>query len=272
MTYAVWDVIIFILNSLIFILIGLQLRSIMQGISDYSGSALVLYGIVISFVVIAVRFIWVVPAVLLPRWLSKRIRENEPFDPRNMVVFGWAGMRGVVSMAAALALPLTLKDGAAFPHRNLIIYLSFCVILSTLVLLGFTLPWIIRILKLEPHSIVAEEYDVRTQVVTAAISHIEENLSLVQDELLHNIKSKYEVKYNRLQKTGLPANYFGKGQKLPGNIFNQFSKMQIDLIGVERKTLQQLHRYGKASEEILRKIERELDLEETRLQMEMYNS
>jgi CPA1 family monovalent cation:H+ antiporter len=181
-------------------------------------------------------------------------------------------MRGVVSMAAALALPLALQDGSAFPHRNLIIYLSFCVILSTLVLLGSTLPWVIRKLKIQPYSIVAEEYDVRTKVVSAAINYIEDNLSLIPDELLNNIKSKYEVKYNRLQKTDLPANYFGKGQKLPGTIFNEFSKMQIDLLNVERKLLLQLHRKGNASEEIVRKMERELDLEETRLQMEMYST
>lgn len=188
----------------------------MLGIHDYSVSSLIIYGLIISFMVIGVRFIWVVPAVLLPRWLSKRVRETEPYDPRNMVVFRWAGMRGVVSMAAALALPLTLKDGSAFPHRNLIIYLSFCVILSTLVLLGSTLSWIIRKMKLQPYSIVADEYEVRTKVVTAAISYIEDNLSFRPDELLNNIKSKYEVKYNRLQKTDLPANYFGKGQTLPG--------------------------------------------------------
>lgn len=169
-------------------------------------------------------------------------------------------------MAAALAL------GSTIPHRNLIIYLTFCVILFTLVLLGFTLPWIVRILGVKPHSIVAEEYTVRTNVVTAAITHIEENLSLVQDELLHNIKSKYEVKYNRLQKTDLPSNYFGKGQTLAGNIFNEFTQLQIDLIGVERKTIQRIHRKGEASEEILRKIEHELDLEETRLKLEMYSS
>lgn len=86
---------------------------------------------------------------------------------------------------------------------------------------------------------------------------------------MHNIKSKYEVKYNRLQKTDLPANYFGKGQTLEGNIFNEFTKLHIELITVERKTLDGLHRSGKASEEILRKIECELDLEETRLQLEM---
>jgi monovalent cation/hydrogen antiporter len=273
MGYAVWDVIMFILNSLVFILIGLQLRSIIEGMVHYSAYELILYALVISFVVIAIRFVWVVPAALIPRWLSKRIRETEPFDPRNMVVFGWAGMRGVVSMAAALAIPLTLPNGEAFPHRNLIIYLSFCVILATLVLLGFSLPWAIRrLLKIEPHSMVAEEYLVRNQVVSAAINHIEENLGTASGELLHNIKSKYEVKYNRLQRTELPANYFGGGKTLPGNIFNEFSKMQMDLIHIERKEIEALHRKGKANEEILRKIERELDLEETRLQMEMYEA
>jgi Na+/H+ antiporter len=270
MAYAVWDVITFILNSLIFILIGLQLRGVMAGITDYSASELITYGLVLSFVVIAVRFIWVVPAAMLPRWLSRRIRETEPFDPRNMVVFGWAGMRGVVSMAAALSIPLTLHNGAPFTHRNLIIYLSFCVILSTLVLLGLTLPWVIKKLKLKPHSVEAEEYTVRSKIVSAAITHIEENLATSPGELLHNIKSKYEVKYNRLQRTELPANYFGNGNTLPGNIFNEYSKMQMALIAIERKEIQQLHLHGDASEEILRKIERELDLEETRLQMEMY--
>ncbi|MFT3911679.1 MAG: Na+/H+ antiporter [Ferruginibacter sp.] len=271
MAYSVWEVVIYILNNLIFILIGLQLRNVINGISNYSTGELVLYGTVISIVVIIVRFIWIVPAALLPRYLSKRIRETEQFDPRNMVVFGWAGMRGVVSMAAALALPLTMADGSLFPHRNLVIYLSFCVILSTLVLFGLTLPWIIRKLKIPKHSIEMEEYEVRTKVVSDTITHIEENLSMVKDELLHNIKSKYEVKYNRLQKTDLPANYFGKGQTLQGNIFNEFTQLQLDLIGVERKTIKDMHRFGKASEEILRKMERELDLEETRLQLEMYN-
>jgi CPA1 family monovalent cation:H+ antiporter len=270
MTYAVWETVIYILNGLIFILIGLQLRTVMQGITSYSKSELLLYGMVVSFVVIIVRFIWVVPAAMLPRILSKRIRTKEAFDPRNMVVFGWAGMRGVVSMAAALALPLALPDGTAFPNRNLIIYLTFCVILSTLVLLGLTLPWIIKKMKLPKHSIAAEEYEVRNTVVSYTIAHIEENLSLLKDELLNNIKTKYEVKYNRLQRTDLPAGYFGQDEGHMENLFNDFTKMQLDLIGVERKIVEELHKKGKASEEILRKIERELDLEETRLQMEMY--
>lgn len=267
---TVWEVVTYILNGLIFVLIGLQLRQVIAGIGEYPLASLALWGIIISFIVIIVRFLWVVPAAMLPRFLSEKIRKDV-IDPRNLVIFGWAGMRGVVSMAAALALPLTLSDGSPFPQRNLIIYLTFCVILSTLVILGLTLPWLIRKLKVEPYSIYAEEYEVRNLVVSQTITHIEENLSLLQDDLLQNIKSKYEVKYNRLQKTDLPANYFGKGEILPGNIFNEFTRLQIDLINIERGKIEQLHRNGTANEEVLRKIEKELDLEETRLTMDMYS-
>lgn len=271
MIYSVWDFVEFILNGLIFILIGLQLRDVMKGISNYSTGELVFYGLLVSAVVIVVRFVFVVPAAMLPRVLSKRIRKTETFDFRNVIIIGWAGMRGVVSMAAALALPLTLPDGSDFPLRNLIIFLTFCVILSTLVLLGLTLPWVIRKLKLEPHSIVAEEYEVRMTVVTTTIQYIEEHLSTVKDELLRDIKNKYEIKYSRLQKTDLPANYFGEDHEADDseNIFNEFSKLQIDVITVERDTLEKLHKQGKATEAVLRKIERELDLEEARLQMEL---
>ncbi|GAA4302854.1 Na+/H+ antiporter [Compostibacter hankyongensis] len=270
MTYSVWEVVIFILNSLIFILIGLQLRGVVRGISAYSPGALARYAIVISAVVILIRFVWIIPAALLPQYFNRRVPEKDKLDARNMVVFGWAGMRGVVSLAAALALPPTLLNGAAFPNRDLVIFLTFCVILSTLVLLGFTLPWVVRRLKIMPYSIAVEEYEIRNFIVSHTITHIEETLSLLPDALLHNIKSKYEVKYNRLQKSDLPANYFGQGKTLEGKIFNEFSKLQIDLINVERENLQKLHRSGQAGEEITRKIERELDLEETRLQMEMY--
>ena len=269
MAYTVWEVVIFILNGLIFILIGLQLKSVMDGIEEYAWGTIILYGFIISILVIAIRFVAIVPN-LLPKSFARIFSRNKTLSGRNMLVFSWAGMRGVVSMAAALALPLTLDDGTPFPHRNLIIYLTFCVIFSTLVLLGFTLPWVIRKLKLEPHSIIAEEYEVRTEVVKRAINHIEENFALAPDELLNNIKSKYEVKFNRLQKTDLPANYFGGGKVLPGSIFNEYTQMQINVIGAERASLDHMHRSGKASEEIIRKIERELDLEETRLNLEMY--
>jgi len=267
MAYSVWEVVIFILNSLIFILLGLQLRGVIRGIGDYPVGALALYGVVISLVVIAVRFVWILPRVAVPYLRRQMIKDK--VDPRNVIVFSWAGMRGVVSMAAALALPLTISGNTPFPHRNLVIFLTFCVIVSTLVLLGLTLPWIIKKLKLPKHSLAAEEYEVRNYVATETITHIEENLSLIQDTLLNNIKSKYEVKYNRLQKTDLPANYFANGKTLGGNVFNEYTQLQIEMIGVERKTVEQLRREGKASDEIVRKIEKELDLEETRLKLEI---
>ena len=270
MAYAVWDVVTFILNGLIFILIGLQLRNVRAGIQDYSRGELIWYGLIISLVVILVRFIWIIPSSIFP-FMMKRINKKVNFSKRNLVVFAWAGMRGVVSMAAALALPIMLPNGTAFPHRNLIIYITFFVILTTLVVLGFTLPWIIKKLKIEPYSIAAEEYEVRTRVVSNAIAHIEENLSLLNGELLNNIKTKYEIKFDRLQKTDLPAGYFGEEKPNVANIFNEYSKLQVDLIAVERKSLQLMHRTGEANEEIIRKIERELDLEETRLKLEMYN-
>lgn len=270
MTNTIWNVLTNILNGLIFILIGLQLRSIISGIGHYSGMSLFIWGGTVSLVVILVRFLWVLPATLLPRFISKKIRLNEEFDYRNMLVFGWAGMRGVVSMAAALALPLTVNDNEEFPLRNLIIYLVFCVILSTLVIQGLTLPWVIKKLKIQPYSILAEEYEIRNVIVSETIAHIEDNFSLLNDDLLHNIKSKYEVKFNRLQRTELPANFFGGGKVMGGEIFNDFTRIQIDLLNVERAKLELMHKKGSVNEEIFRKIEKELDLEETRLWMEMH--
>jgi Na+/H+ antiporter len=271
MSVNLWSIVTSILNGLIFILIGLQLRHVISGISNYSGTSLFVWGGTVSLVVILVRFLWVVPATLLPRFLSKKIRQKEEFDYRNMIIFGWSGMRGVVSMAAALALPLMLNEKEEFPFRNLIIYLVFCVILSTLVIQGLTLPWLIKKLKLQPYSILAEEYEIRNVIVSETIAHIEDNFSLLNDDLLHNIKSKYEVKFNRLQKTELPANFFGKGKVIGGEIFNEFTKLQIDLLNVERAKLETMHKAGSVNEEVFRKIEKELDLEETRLWMEMYD-
>ncbi len=268
--YAVWDVIVFILNGLIFILIGLQLKSIMEGMASYSTGQLIFYGILVSVVVIMARFLYVIPTALLPRYLSKKIRK-EPFDKRYMFIIGWTGMRGVISLAAALSLPMLLPDGSAFPARNLIIYLTFCVILSTLLFLGLPLPWIIRKLKIQSRSLVAEEYEVRTAILNATIDHLDQNIEKVQDEFREKIRRKYDYKLKRIQKTDLPPGYFGnvKPTVTPENIFNEYSQLEVNVIGIERRLLLEMYRKGKVSEEIVRKIERELDLEESRLAMVM---
>lgn len=142
---AVWEWIEFLLNSLIFILIGFQLRTILKGISDtHPPEQLFAYAVGISGVVIVVRLLWMYPGAYLPRLLFRHIREGEPRpSPRAVFVVGWTGMRGVVSLAAALAIPLTV-GGQPFPHRDLIQFLTFWVIFATLVGQGLTLPLVIR--------------------------------------------------------------------------------------------------------------------------------
>ncbi len=273
--YAFWDVIIFVLNGLVFILIGLQLNGVVKEGTDLM--MWILYGVALSIFVFVIRLVWVIPASTIPRLLSKKIREKEYFSREYWFIFTWAGMRGVVSMAAALALPLTLANGAPFQNRDLIIFLTFCVIIFSLVLQGLSLPWLIKKLKLPKHSVLAEEHSIKLQVVNHSIAHIEENFALAEEDLLAKIKSKYEIKYNRLQSTPLPASYYQKSKQNAENqenividVFNQFTKTQIQLIEVERKFLKKLHQEGKTNEEVLRKIERELDLEEARLRMEIY--
>jgi CPA1 family monovalent cation:H+ antiporter len=267
---AVWETIVFILNGVIFILLGLQLRHVLEQIESYSFNQLLIYGVILSIVVIVVRFIWVFPAAYLPRMLSKKIREREYFSYKSVIIFGWSGMRGVVSMAAALALPFTINGNQPFPSRDLIIFLTFCVIIITLVFQGLTLPLLIKWLKLPKFSVAAEEYEVRLKLASASIVHIEENISYgsVSDNVLAQIKNKYEIKINRLQKTDLAVNENGvhTGQE----IFNQFNQLQFQLISVERQIIAQMHKDGSTSEEVLRKIEHELDLEEARLEMERH--
>jgi CPA1 family monovalent cation:H+ antiporter len=276
--YAFWDVIIFVLNGLVFILIGLQLSIIIKDDTDLL--LWILYGVGLSIFIFVIRLIWVIPSSAIPRLLSAKIRQREYYSRKYWFVFTWAGMRGVVSMAAALALPLTMPDGSAFQNRDLIVFLTFCVIIFSLVFQGLSLPWLIKVLKLPKHSILAEEHGIRLELVNNSISHIEENLSFMDADLLSKIKSKYEIRFNRLQSTTLPTNYFHKQldsksseeiqEKIAENIFNQFVKSQIDLIDIERNHLKKLHKKGNTNEEVLRKLEKELDLEEARLRMELY--
>ena len=136
---GVWDIVIFTINGFVFMLIGLQLPSILDSLAAYSPLTLAGWGLAISLTVIVARIVWVFPATYLPRRLSARIRASDPYPPpRAVFVVSWAGMRGAVSLAAALALPLEPRP---FPERDLVIFLTFCVIVATLVGQGLTLPW-----------------------------------------------------------------------------------------------------------------------------------
>lgn len=262
---SVWNVLIFLVNGIIFILIGLQLPVILANINQYSFWQVVGYGVLISAATILVRIVWVFPSAYLPQWLSKASRRrNEGITPGMITIVSWAGMRGVVSLAAALALPLTVGDGEPFPNRDLIIFLTFSVIFSTLVLQGLTLPSLVKAMKLKPDDTDARDHEkARLLIASSIIEHIEENYSLgLTEEVLGQIKSKYEIRIQRIRKDS-------SEKKMTEEQIQEFLNIQRRLLKEERAVVKKLRRERQLSEEALRKIERELDFEESRLAMEM---
>lgn len=261
---ATWNTILFILNGVIFILIGLQLPEILESIDWPTFPSVLKYGAIVSLAVIVGRIIWVYPGAYVPWMLSKKIRKQEPkIDVRLVTVVAWSGMRGVVSLAAALALPLTMGD-KPFPNRELIIFLTFCVIFSTLVLQGLTLRPLIEWLGIRPDGKETEdEHEARLKIASAIIEVIEENYAIeLSDEVLNQIKTKYEIRIQRLRKEDKTV------PRLDEKQINDFHRIQQELLSKERHFILQMRKQGKIRDEVLRKIEYELDLEETRLILE----
>jgi len=261
---ATWATAIFILNGVIFILIGLQLPEILKNIEEHSFTTLMMYGAIVSTAVIVGRMIWVYPGTYVPRMISKKIRTQEPVPKLALVtVVGWSGMRGVVSLAAALALPLTMSGDSPFPNRNLIIFLTFCVIFSTLVIQGLTLRPMIKWFGIKPDDKeLRDEQDARLKLASTIIEHIEENYSLsLSDEVLNQIKTKYEIRIQRLRKDAVK-------QRMDEQQINEFHRIQQELLDKERNFILELRSQAKISDESMRRIEYELDLEETRLILE----
>jgi CPA1 family monovalent cation:H+ antiporter len=259
-----WNTMIFILNGIVFILIGLQLPVVLSGIDQNDFATLFKYGAIVSGAVIIGRIIWVYPGAYVPRWLSKKIREREPgTNVRLVTVVAWSGMRGVVSLAAAMALPFTIQGGQPFPHRDLIIFLTFCVIFATLVIQGLTLRPLIRWFGIKPddgeHR---DEQKARLGIASNIIEHIEENYSLtLSAEVLNQVKTKYEIRIQRIRKDQTEA-------RLNEALINEFHRIQKELLERERSIVIAMRKEGKISDEVLRKLEYELDLEETRLMLE----
>lgn len=262
---SVWNVLIFLVNGIIFILIGLQLPVILENIDQYSFWQVVGYGALISAATIVIRIVWVFPSAYLPQWVSEASRKrNEGITPGMIAIVSWAGMRGVVSLAAALALPLTVGEGIPFPNRDLIIFLTFCVIFSTLVVQGLTLPSLVRAMKLDPDMSDSRDHQQAKLVIAGKIiEHIEENYSLgLTEAVLAQIKSKYEIQIQRIRRDS-------SERKLTEEQIMEFLTIQRKLLNEERAVVRSLRKEKKMSEEALRRIERELDLEESRLAMEM---
>ncbi len=262
---SVWRTLVFLLNGVVFILIGLQLPAIVRGLEGYSLSDAILYAVVISIVTILIRIMWVFPGAYLPRICSKRIRTKEP-NPGWKAVFitAWSGMRGVVSLAAALSVPLTLQSGESFPHRNLILFITFSVILVTLVLQGLSLSPLIRLLKLEmKEDSAVQEQSIRLRLASVALEHMEK--SYADESATIDAFVRLRERYKRMvENTSKKLEKEENVRKVP-EFLAGYRKMLLELVHIRRKELTKMRHSKEFNDELLREKEAELDLEEARL-------
>ena len=261
---AFWEMIAFLLNGFIFIVIGLQLPGILRALSREPLSRLIGYGLLISATVVLVRIAWVFPATYLPRWLSPKLRARDPAPPwQHSVLIAWAGMRGVISLAAAFALPFVLAGGQAFPGRSYILFLTFCVILTTLVFQGLTLPLLIKQLGIQDNGAVdREEREARLRANEAAVDFIEQRAleQKMPEEVMVRVRAEYCDRIAQL--TACAGDSKNPGGEVATPIYQQ---LQFGALGIERKTIIALRDSGQINDAALRHIQRDLDLAEARL-------
>jgi monovalent cation/hydrogen antiporter len=261
----VWEMIEFLLNGFVFILIGLQLPTVVRALAGHSKLQLVGYAAAVSLAVILVRLLWIFPAAYLPRRLFPSLRRRDPYpDWRHVALIGWTGMRGVVSLAAALALPLTTRSGAPFPGRDLILFLTFAVILATLVLQGLSLPPLIRWLGIEDdRAVEKEESEARLQANEAALARLDElaRSESIKPDALHRLRAEYLERVEVLSEEC--ARESGGS---PNRLFSSdYERLAREALQVERATLLRLRNQRIINDEVLRRIQRDVDLAEARL-------
>jgi monovalent cation/hydrogen antiporter len=262
-----WDVLVYLVEGSVFLLTGLQARTLTTGIANYSLSALVISAAVVSVVVILARFAWMFPATYLPRLLIPRIARTDPSPPWQWpFALAYTGVRGIVSLAAALAIPLATDSGAPFPDRDLILFLTFSVILVTLVGQGLMLPTVIRALGLdnagwrERRVDRAEELAARQQAIRVAIERLDHLAA--ERELPANVVQALRAQYQERLKHFEHGPYRGGGHQLPPELPDE---IELLLIATERDRINELHRRGTLKDEARRRIERELDLRDATL-------
>jgi monovalent cation/hydrogen antiporter len=261
---AVWEILVFMLNALLFVLIGLQLPVILDELSGQPAGTLLVYGLIVSSTVILVRIAGTFVVTYIPRLVSRRIRERDPYPPWQYPAFvSWAGMRGAVSLAAALALPLTTDAGAPFPGRDLILYLAFCVILATLVGQGLTMPLVIRLLGLESdRHAETEEARARIRAAEAALARLEELVDedWVPPDTAERLRGLYSFRHGRFT-----ARHERDDESTHEELQRAYRRLRRELLAAEREALDELRRDGVITEQVLQRVVRDLDLEDLRL-------
>jgi Na+/H+ antiporter len=260
---AVWEMIIYLLNGIVFVLIGLQLPGILHGMHEQWWPGPFCYALAINGVCIAVRLIWVFPSAFLPRWLIRRIRERESLpDWRQVLIIGWSGMRGIVSLAAALSL----QGHPGFPQLHLVQFLAFSVILCTLIFQGLTLPPLIRYLGVGDDGISArEEMEARRRMSEAVVQKIE--------------KVREEGKYPASAVDTIENSYRERALLFQDELADQLGwshqrhhvlsvrRLRRLMIATQRRALLAMRRNELIGDDVMHKVEHELDLEEDRLKI-----
>jgi monovalent cation/hydrogen antiporter len=264
--YAVWEIVQFVLNAALFLLVGLQLPSVLDGISALPTDSIVLYAVAVSAAVIVVRFLWVFPATYIPRFLSERLRTRDPYPPwQQPAILAWTGMRGAVSLAAALAIPQAIDSGAPFPQRDLIIFLTYAVIAATLILQGLTLPMAIKLLGVEDDGSIAQrESKARLLAARAAIERIDELRAeeWVREETADRVRAMYDFRIRRFS-----ARFDDEDDGAIDARSYQYQRLVRELLEAQRAEIIRLRNQGKINDDIMHRIERDLDLEDTRLEV-----
>ncbi|MGW3270837.1 Na+/H+ antiporter [Streptomyces kronopolitis] len=261
---AVWKVVSFILESAVFALIGLQLPVVLRGLGRFGGPQALGYAVVLFLIVVLARFVWVFPGTYLPRALSARIRAREPgVNWTSPVIIGWAGMRGVVSLAIAFSIPVG-HGSAAFPARNLVLFLAFTTVIATLVVQGLTLPPLIRLLKLPVRDTQAETL-AEAQAQNEASRAAEERLAeLLRDDrnalpgpLADRLRTIMERRRNSVWER------LGAVNEVTGESADEtYRRLAREMIATERQVFVQLRDARRIDDEMLRILLRRLDLEE----------
>ena len=255
---AVWQTLVFVLNSVLFILVGLQLPAVIDGLGAYSTAQLAGYAGAASLVVIVVRLVWSFVFTYGPRALSRAVRERNPDpNPREVFLVGWMGMRGAVSLAAALALP-------AFETRDLVVFVVYVVILVTLVVQGLSLPWVIRALGVERDETRLHEEETHARVVAAraALERIDEleGADWTFNDSIERARALYGYRQRRFS-----ARFDDGDDGALEHRSATWARMARVIIDAQRDALEQLRRQGEIDDDVMRRVERELDLEELRL-------
>jgi monovalent cation/hydrogen antiporter len=264
--YFVWDILAFVVNAILFVLIGLQLHTVVDGLSGYSAARLAGYALAVGGVVVVTRLVWFFTVPYLVRVIDRRPAQRaRRVGASARLVMAWSGMRGAVSLAVALALPLTTDAGGAFPKRDLIVFLTFAVIFFTLVLQGLSLPALIRRVGIGDGGADADE-EVRARLVAskAAIEQIDAfaEEDWTRDETVDRMRALYEHRRRR---------FAARAGKIEDDGYEDrslaYQQMVHLVLGAQRDALLRMRGDGRLSNETMNRILRELDLEESRLEI-----